>query len=556
MSGTNSRDSMDYDVVVVGGGPAGLSAAIRLKQLATERGHNVSVCVIEKGSEIGAHILSGAVLDPIGINELIPNWTEKGAPIKTRVLEDQFWILTARHRIKIPHFLLPPLMRNQGNYIVSLGSLCRWLGKQAEELGVEIYAGFAGAEILYNSDGAVVGVATGDVGIGKDGMRTDHYSRGVELRAKYTLVAEGARGSLTKMLFAKFGLRDGVDPQKFGIGIKELWQIDPDKHRLGLVLHTQGWPLATAGDGSFIYHLEDNQVAIGFVVNLSYANPHLSPFDEFQRFKHHPLIQPFLEGGKRICYGARAINEGGLQSIPKLTFPGGALIGCAAGFVNVPRIKGSHNAIKSGMLAAEATFERLQAGSEGCDEITNYPSALKASWVWEDLRKVRNVKPSLKYGLWLGTLVGGLYMWLEDCRLGFLAPWTLHHPKADYECLKQADECPKIVYAKPDGIIGFDKLSSVFVSNTHQTENQPHHLRLADPTIPIRINLPLFDEPAQRYCPAGVFEIVCDSDGKSPRFQINDQNCVHCKTCDIKDPEQNITWVVPEGGGGPNYFNM
>jgi len=556
MSGTNSRDSMDYDVVVVGGGPAGLSAAIRLKQLATERGHNVSVCVIEKGSEIGAHILSGAVLDPIGINELIPNWTEKGAPIKTRVLEDQFWILTARHRIKIPHSLLPPLMRNQGNYIVSLGSLCRWLGKQAEELGVEIYAGFAGAEILYNSDGAVVGVATGDVGIGKDGMRTDHYSRGVELRAKYTLVAEGARGSLTKMLFAKFGLRDGVDPQKFGIGIKELWQIDPDKHRLGLVLHTQGWPLATAGDGSFIYHLEDNQVAIGFVVNLSYANPHLSPFDEFQRFKHHPSIQPFLEGGKRICYGARAINEGGLQSIPKLTFPGGALIGCAAGFVNVPRIKGSHNAIKSGMLAAEATFERLQAGSEGCDEITNYPSALKASWVWEDLRKVRNVKPSLKYGLWLGTLVGGMYMWLEDCGLGFLAPWTLHHPKADCESLKQADECPKIVYAKPDGIIGFDKLSSVFVSNTHQTENQPHHLRLADPTIPIRINLPLFDEPAQRYCPAGVFEIVYDSDGKSPRFQINDQNCVHCKTCDIKDPEQNITWVVPEGGGGPNYFNM
>ena len=443
------------------------------------------------------------MLDLIGINELIPNWAEKGLPIKTRVHEDQFWILTARHRTKIPHFLLPPLMGNQRNYIVSLGSLCRWLGKQAEELGVEICAGFAGAEILYNSDGAVVGVATGDVGIGKDGMPTDHYSRGVELRAKYTLMAEGARGSLTKMLFAKFGLRDGVDPQKFGIGIKELWQIDPDKHRLGLVLHTQGWPLATAGDGSFIYHLEDNQVAIGFVVNLSYANPHLLPFDEFQRFKHHPSIQPFLEGGKRICYGARAINEGGLQSIPKLTFPGGARIGCAAGFVNVPRIKGSHNAIKSGMLAAEATFERLQAGSEGCDEITNYPSALKASWVWEDLRKVRNVKPSLKYGLWLGTLVGGLYMWLEDCGLGFLAPWTLHHPKADYECLKQADECPKIVYAKPDGIIGFDKLSSVFVSNTHQTESQPHHLRLADPTIPIRNNLPLFDEPAQRYCPAG-----------------------------------------------------
>ena len=445
---------------------------------------------------------------------------------------------------------------SERNYIVSLGDLCRWLGQQAEKLGVEIYAGFAGAEVLYNDAGAVCGVATGDMGIGKDGQPTARFSSGVELRAKYTLFAEGARGSLTKTLFEQFGLRDGVDPQQFGIGIKELWQVDPAKHRPGFVLHTQGWPLNTAGDGSFMYHLEDNQVAIGFVVNLNYSNPHLSPFDEFQRFKHHPSIRPFLEGGKRLSYGARAINEGGLQSIPKLTFPGGALIGCAAGFVNVPRIKGSHNAIKTGTLAAEAIFERLQAGSQGGDEITEYPVALKACWVWEDLRKVRNVKPSLKYGLWLGTFVGGIYMLLEDFGLGFLVPWTLHHHKADHECLKLANECPKIVYPKPDGVISFDRLSSVFISNTHHEENQPHHLKLADATIPIRINLPLFDEPAQRYCPAGVFEIVCDADGHNPHFQINDQNCVHCKTCDIKDPEQNITWVVPEGGGGPNYPNM
>jgi electron-transferring-flavoprotein dehydrogenase len=402
----------------------------------------------------------------------------------------------------------------------------------------------------------VRGVATGDMGIGKDEQKTDHYTRGVELRAKYTLFAEGARGSLSKSLMQRFDLRRGVDPQKFGIGLKELWQIDPAKHRPGMVTHTQGWPLDNkTGGGSFMYHLEDNQVAIGFVVHLNYWNPHLSPFDEFQRFKQHPAIRPFLEGGKRVAYGARAINEGGLQSIPKLTFPGGALIGCAAGFVNVPRIKGSHNAMKTGMLAAEAVFARLQAGSEGGDEVTQYPVTLRDSWVWEDLRKVRNVKPGLKFGLWLGTLLGGIHMWLEDLGLGFLTPWTLRHAKPDHESLKPAAECPKIAYPKPDGIISFDKLSSVFISNTNHEENQPAHLKLTDPTIPIRVNLPLYDEPAQRYCPAGVYEVVRD-EGQSPRFQINAQNCVHCKTCDIKDPEQNINWVVPEGGGGPNYPNM
>ncbi len=548
---------MEFDVVIVGAGPAGLSAAIRLKQLAAERGHEVSVCVIEKGSEVGAHILSGAVVDPIALTELIPDWKEKGAPLNTPVTDDRFLILTEANHIRVPNFMMPPLMNNHGNYIVSLGNVCRWLAQQAEALGVEIYPGFAAADLVYGDKGEVKGVVIGDMGIAKDGSHKDSYTPGMELRGKYTLIGEGVRGSLAKMLFAKYNLRDGVDPQKFGIGIKELWQIDPAMHQQGLVLHSQGWPLdASTGGGSFMYHLEDNQVSVGFVLHLNYQNPHISPFDEFQRFKQHPSIRPFFEGGKRIAYGARAINEGGLQSVPKLTFPGGALIGCSAGFVNVPRIKGSHNAMKTGMLAAEAAFERLVAGSEGGDELTAYPEAWRSSWSYKDLYKVRNVKPSLKYGLWAGTALGGAYMWLSDLGLGFLTPWTLKHTKADHETLKPAAESKKIVYPKPDGVVSFDKLSSVFLSATNHEEDQPVHLRLKDPSVPIARNLPMYDEPAQRYCPAGVYEVVYDAEGKNAKFQINAQNCVHCKTCDIKDPAQNINWTVPEGGGGPNYPNM
>jgi electron-transferring-flavoprotein dehydrogenase len=551
------RESMQYDVVIVGGGPSGLAAAIRLKQLAAEHGSELGVCVIEKGSEVGAHILSGAVIDPIALNELIPDWKDKGAPIHTPVTDDRFYYLTAKRAFRIPPWIMPPLLSNHGCYAVSLGNVCRWLAQQAEALGVEIYAGFAGAEVLFHEDGSVKGVATGDMGVGKSGEHTDRYTPGVELHGKYTLFAEGVRGNLSELLMQRFKLREGVDPQKYAIGLKELWQIDPAKHKPGLVMHSMGWPLdgKTFG-GSFMYHLEENQVSLGFVVNLDYWNPHLSPYEEFQRFKQHPAVRPSLEGGKRIAYGARAINEGGLQSVPKLAFPGGALIGCAAGFLNVPRIKGSHNAMKTGMLAAEAAFARIKAGSEGHDVLDGYETAFRASWVYQDLWKVRNVKPGLSWGTMPGTMHGGLQMWLHHLGLGWLLPYTLHHKKADHDSLTLAADAPKIQYPKPDGVISFDRLSSVFISNTNHREDQPSHLKLRDPAIPVSFTLPRYDEPAQRYCPAGVYEIVRDAGGGNPRFVINFQNCVHCKTCDIKDPPQNIVWTVPEGGGGPNYPNM
>jgi electron-transferring-flavoprotein dehydrogenase len=547
---------MEYDVVIVGGGPSGLAAAIRLKQLAAAAGSEASVCILEKGSEIGAHILSGAIMDPRALNELLPDWQANGAPLDTPVTEDRFLVLTPDKSYRMPAWAMPRLMDNHGMYIVSLGNVCRWLGQQAEALGVEIYPGFAAAELLYDDKGAVRGVATGDMGVAKDGAHKSEYQQGMELHAKYTLFAEGCRGSLSQELMQRFNLRDGVDPQKYGIGLKELWQVAPGKHQKGLVLHSQGWPLDTkTGGGSFVYHFGDNLVAVGFVVHLNYENPHLSPYDEFQRFKTHPSIRGMFEGGKRLAYGARAINEGGLQSVPKLSFPGGALVGCAAGFVNLPRIKGSHNAMKTGMLGAEAAFAALSAGRQH-DELAGYGDAFRRSWVYEDLYKVRNVKPGLNWGMWAGTLHGGLHMWLNDLGLGALVPWTLRHDKPDHASLKSAAEMPKIDYPKYDGVLTFDKLSSVFVSNTSHEENQPSHLQLRDASIPVSINLALYDGPEARYCPAGVYEFVDAGDGSGKRLQINAPNCVHCKTCDIKDPLQNIHWVTPEGGGGPNYSSM
>src|SRR5258706_2033276 len=553
-----AREAMEYAVVIVGGGPSGLCAGIRLKQLAAAQSREVSVCILEKGSEVGAHILSGAVIDPKALNELVPDWKERGAPITTPVTEDRFLILTEQKAYRIPNWTLPPLMDNHGCYIVRLGNVCGWRSKQAVALGVEIYPGFPAAEILYDEKGAVRGVATADMGVARDGAHKSGYQPGMELHAKYTLFAEGCRGSLSQELMQKFNLRDGVDPQKYGIGLKELWEVAPEKHHEGLVVHSQGWPLdPSTGGGSFMYHMDGNLVAVGFVVHLNYENPHLSPFDEFQRFKTHPAIRPTFEAGKRLGYGAPAINEGGLQSVPKLAFPGGALIGCAAGFVNLPRIKGTHNAMKTGMLAAESAFAALGAG-RAHDELGDYADAWRTSWVYEDLYKVRNVKPGLKWGMWAGTFHGGVHMWLNDLGLGALVPWTLRHTKADNETLQPAAQMPRIAYPKYDGVITFDKLSSVFVSNTNHEEDQPIHLQLRNAAIPVDVNLTVYEGPEQRYCPAGVYEFV-DVEGGAPgakRLQINAPNCVHCKTCDIKDPRQNIHWVTPEGGGGPNYSGM
>ena len=549
------REAMEVDVVIVGGGPSGLSAAIRLQQLAQEKGEELAIVVLEKGSEVGAHILSGAVMEPRAMEELFPDWKERGAPLNVPVTDEKFMVLTEVNGISMPIWAMPEQVHNDGNYIVSLGNVCRWLAEQAEGMGIEIFPGFPASEVLHNDDGSVKGVATGVMGVGRDGEQKSGFEPGMELHAKYTMFAEGVRGSLSKQLIEHFGLAEESSPQKYGIGFKELWELDPEKHKEGSILHSAGWPMDwNTWGGSFIYHLDNNQAYVGYVVALDYKNPHLSPFDEFQRFKQHPKIRPMLEGGKRVSYGARAINEGGFQSIPKLTFPGGMLLGCSAGFLNVPKIKGSHTAMKSGMVAAEAVFEALQQGEAAPAEVTDYQSNMERSWVFKELFKARNFGPWFhKLGL-AGFGVGALELHLAN--LGISMPWTFKHKHKDHETLKPADKCKKIDYPKPDGVISFDKTSSVYVANVNHEEDQPIHLTLKDSSTPIAINLAQYDAPEQRYCPAGVYEIVREDDGTNPQLQINAQNCVHCKTCDIKDPTQNINWVTPEGGGGPNYGNM